>query len=106
MGNEYGIVANIVETDRFLRTGSKAWLIGGTGGEGWERFVWVGRTRGGRLVRKWVKTKRLSNFRCAWIPQHIKELAKGELYISGNQNEIKEVALAMQIFRDKLGRKK
>jgi hypothetical protein len=34
---DYGIVANVVETDRLFRKGAKAWLANGTGGEGWHK---------------------------------------------------------------------
>ena len=99
MGDEYGIVANVTETDSFLRTGSKAWLVGGTGGEGWFRFEWIGRTRSGGLAQKWVTTKRFSNFRCAWIPDHIRKMAGGSLYISGTKEKMEAIAERLNKFR-------
>lgn len=102
MQGEYGIIANIVETDRFVRTGSKSWLVGGTGGEGWYRFVWVVRTRSGQLTKKWLPTKRLGNFRAAWIPDHIREINDGYIYISGTRDEMEAVAVRMSLFAEDL----
>lgn len=90
--SEYGIVANIAETDKFARTGSKAYLVGGTGGEGRERMQWLVRTRNGSLAIKWLPTGRLSNFRPAWIPDHVQEAAGGSLYISGTKEEMQKAA--------------
>ena len=102
---QYGIIANVENPDRSLRLGSKAWLIGGTGGEGWYKFVWIGRTSGGRLIQKWVTTKRFTNFRCAWIPNHIRRLADGHLYMEGTRPEMEERAIALNGFRDHLEEK-
>lgn len=69
---EYGIVANVIEPDRVLRKGAKVWLASGTGGEGWHRFEWIGRSRSGRIIEKWAPTFRFNNFRAAWIPEHLR----------------------------------
>ena len=102
---QYGIIANVKNRDRCLRLGSKAWLIGGTGGMGWYKFVWVGRTSRGRLVKKWVTTKRFTNFRCAWIPNHIRDRAGGHLYMEGTRPEMEERAIALNEFRYRIGEK-
>lgn len=69
----YGIVCNVAETDRALRHGAKVWIVNGTGGAGWERFVVLAMSRGGRRITKWVLTTRLNNFRAAWVPPHLQD---------------------------------
>jgi hypothetical protein len=96
---EYGIVANSMEADRAFRLGAKAWLVGGTGGEGWNRFEWVAMTRGGRRVRKWAPTVRFGNFRAAWI---IPELQNEFLYMSGSREEMEELAVNLNNHADDL----
>lgn len=96
---EYGIVANVVEPDKCFRMGAKAWLAGGTGGEGWERFEWIAMTRGSRAVRKWAPTRRFGNFRCAWIPQHLRN---DIYYIIGTRPDIEAKATQMNEYADKL----
>jgi hypothetical protein len=88
---EYGIVANVAERDRSLRMGSKAWLIGGAGGEGLCRFEWWARTRGGRMVRTWKPTTRFANFRPAWIPDHLRDRF-GALYVAGTREGMQGIA--------------
>lgn len=64
----YGIVANVV-SDRILRTGAKVWLIHCNGDAS---NPWVcGLSKGGRPIRKYTKFKRLTNFRVAWVPEHL-----------------------------------
>jgi len=104
VSKEYGIVANVTGIDRFVRQGSKAWLSGGTGGEGWYKFQWICRTRGGRLIEKWMPTERLSNFRCAWIPKHIWALADGHLYMTGSKVEMEKRAADLNEFHSTLKR--
>lgn len=98
MNDEYGIVANVAGVDRFARQGSKAWLVGGTGGEGWYRFKWLCRTRSGKLAVKWIPTKRMHNFRCAWITEHLRDAAEGHIYISGTRAEMERAAFEMNKF--------
>lgn len=99
--SEYGIVANVAAVDRQLRTGSRAWLVGGTGGEGFHRFQWLARTRSGRMVTVWKPTQRFDNFRCAWIPDHIR--AKHPyIYMEGTRPAMVERAAQIQAFRDEL----
>ncbi len=69
---DYGIVANVCSVDKFVRMGSKAWIVGGTGGEGGYRYIWLTRARNGGLVTKWMPTERFNNFRCAWLPEWVK----------------------------------
>jgi len=68
---EFGICCNIAEPDSCLRLGSKAWVAMSDGGNGFERVPIVGRTRGGRLVHKWVPLRRLYNFRPAFVQPHL-----------------------------------
>jgi hypothetical protein len=92
---EYGIVANVAEVDRVFRLGSKAWLAGGTGGQGWDCFAWIGRTRSGRQIHepKWTPTHRFTNFRAAWIPPHLRSRI-GSLPWVNNRGSREEVAAA------------
>lgn len=92
---EYGIVANVSSSDSCLRMSSKAYLIGGAGGQGYERFEWFGRSRGGRLIVKWVTTKRFNNFRCAWIPEHVRKAAHGCVYLCGTREQVERLAIAL-----------
>jgi len=70
MENEFGIVANVVETDHVLRLGAKAWLVHAESGG--ERVVVSAKSRGGRCVEKHTSLTRLANFRAAWIPEHVR----------------------------------
>jgi hypothetical protein len=92
---EYGIVANVCEPDRCLRMGAKAWLAGGTGGEGWERFEWIANTRGSRMVRKWAPTWRFVSFRCAWLPEFLRNQV---WYITGSRPEMESVAMRLESY--------
>jgi hypothetical protein len=66
----FGIVAN-VESDRVLRTGAKVWIERCNGdAECPEVF---GCSKSGRLVQKYTHYKRLTNFRAAWIPEHLRD---------------------------------
>jgi len=100
MSYEYGIVANVDGPDHYLRLGSKAWVMDEAGCEGWSRFLWIGRTRGGRLVQKWAPAKRFANFRCAWIPKNIRRLAGGHLNPSGTRREMEALAIKLNYQKD------
>lgn len=65
----FGIVANVA-SDRVFRTGAKVWLLGVNGDA--ECPVAFGVSKGGRLVQKYTHFKRLTNFRGAWMPEHIR----------------------------------
>lgn len=66
----YGIVANVV-SDRILRTGAKVWLLDVNGDA--EHPEVMGLNKSGRMVTKFTNYKRLTNFRVAWIPEHLRE---------------------------------
>lgn len=60
----YVIVANVVDADSCLRKGARVvveWLPGDPA-----KAQVRGLSRGGRVVTKWIATKRLGNFRPAW----------------------------------------
>ena len=82
---EYGIVANVVEPDRVFRMGAKAWIAGGTGGEGWDRFEWIAHSRGSRIIMKWAPTVRFDKFRAAWIPEHLRDRITGMMETRGSR---------------------
>ena len=61
----YGVVANVIAADSCLRMGARVvveWVPGDP-----DKAHVRGLSRGGRRVSKWVATKRLGNFRVAWI---------------------------------------
>ena len=68
MDGEYGIVAN-VESDNAFRTGAKVrvldlqWI---------DRVRCMGVSKSGRQITKIVPLKRLTNFRVAWVPEHLR----------------------------------
>ena len=71
MPAEYGIVANVTETDRVFRKGVKAWMAYCYSGG--ERVKWIAMSRSGRVVEKVSPTSRFENFRCKWIPENLRE---------------------------------
>lgn len=71
VSNVFGIVAN-VESDRILRTGAKVWVCYCNGDA--EKPRVVGLNKGGRVTEKYIPYKRLTNFRAAWIPEHLRSL--------------------------------
>ena len=77
----YGIVANVCAPDSCFRMGAKCWLVGGTNGEGFDRFRFYGMSRGGRMIEKWCPANRLHNFRPAWIPPKIRAKYPNNLYL-------------------------
>lgn len=92
---EFGIVANIEEPDRQMRAGAKCWLSGGTGGEGWDRFEWIGLTRGHETIKKWIPTHRMANFRAAWVPPHLRGSVT---YVRGTREEMEKMAADLNNF--------
>lgn len=95
----FGIVANVGEPDSFLRLGAKCWIVGGTGGEGWHKFRFLGMTRSGRMVEKWCVVERFENFRAAFIPPPVRAKYPERLYIEGTRSEMEEIAKRMTAFR-------
>lgn len=66
----FGLVANVI-SDRVLRTGAKVWIHYCNGDAACP--VVSGLCKGGYIVRKYTHYKRLTNFRAAWIPEHVRE---------------------------------
>jgi hypothetical protein len=96
---EYGIVANVMEADRAFRLGAKAWLAGGTGGEGWDKFEWIAHSRGSRIIRKWAPSVRFGRFRAAWVPEHLRERV---WYMRGTREEMEKQAAALNVHAEQL----
>ena len=71
----YVVVGNFAELDSSIRLGSKVYVVGGRNGDGFQTRKCVVRFRHGNLRSVWVNMKKLKNFRAAWLPQHIKEIA-------------------------------
>ena len=86
MGGEYGIVCNIAGIDSYLRTGSLAWIASFNQGD-LSRHKLVAMTRGGRVVEKYVPTKRLASFRVKWIPPHLQD----RIYCRGTRDEMDDL---------------
>lgn len=103
MNGEYGIVANVLETDRVFRSGAKAWLCNGTGGEGWHRFFWHALARSGSALEKWAPTERFSTFRAAWVPEHMRDRVT---YFRGDHAEMHELAIKLNAFAKELRTRK
>ena len=95
MSGEYGIACNINDSDSCLRMGSLAWIGGFNDGD-WDRHRLVARTRGGRIVEKWVPTKRLTNFRVKWIPPHLKD----RIWCYGTREEMEAKAGCLKAYID------
>lgn len=66
----FGVVANVA-SDRVLRTGAKVWIQRCNGDA--ECPVVRGCSKSGRVVEKYTHYKRLTNFRAAWIPEHLRQ---------------------------------
>lgn len=66
----FGLVANVA-SDRVLRTGAKVWIERCNGDA--ECPVVRGCSKSGRVVEKYTHYKRLTNFRAAWIPEHLRD---------------------------------
>jgi hypothetical protein len=64
--DKFGLVANVV-SDHALRAGAKVWILGWNGDA--ENAQVRGLSKAGRTITKYIKIKRLGNFRAAWIPE-------------------------------------
>ncbi|GEM_PF-3904626 len=94
----FGIVANVLEPDQIFRLNAKSWIVTGTGGEGWERFVWTAMARGGGYATKWAPTQRFHNFRAAWIPPPLQDVLTDMMGTRGTREEMESVALELEAF--------
>lgn len=98
---EYGIVANVIETDRVLRKGAKVWLVGGDSGGGWAHLEVNGLARNGRPVTKVLPITRLDNFRAAWMPEHVRpKIGSGILIRHGFSGTREEMAATAKGFAE------
>lgn len=97
---EYGIVANVTETDKVLRKGAKVWIVGGWSGGGFERVTVRGAARNGRQIEKYAPITRFTNFRAAWMPDHLREQASilGEkVDMESRAQKLSDVAEALRV---------
>lgn len=64
---QWGIVANVCDSDSALRLGARVWIVNPF--SGWHTgFVEVrGISRGGRTIQKWISRQRLQNYRSCWL---------------------------------------
>lgn len=67
--SKFGIVANVL-SDRVLRTGAKVWIKYCNGDA--EHPLVVGCSKSGRVIEKYTDFKRLTSFRAAWVPEHLR----------------------------------
>ena len=65
----YGIVANVI-SDRVLRTGAKVWIHRCNGDA--ECPIVSGISKSGARVEKYTRYKRLTNYRAACVPKHMR----------------------------------
>ena len=70
---EWGIKVNFAEPRSAVRTGALGWVIDRNIGWGGERIRVLARSRGGRLIDTWIATKRLTNCRASWMPDHLRD---------------------------------
>ena len=66
----YGIIANVIN-DSVLRTGAKVWIHFCNGDAEYPNVS--GLSRHGRRITKYISYKKLTNFRVAWIPEHMRD---------------------------------
>ena len=66
----FGIVANVM-SDHAFRTGAKVWISYCNGDA--EHPIAHGLDKRGRFIRKHTHYKRLTNYRAAWIPEHLRD---------------------------------
>lgn len=64
----YGIKANVNGAHRYVRSGALCWVLQTNPGAGGERLFVKGLSRGGRMVRTWIRRDKLENFRTGWVP--------------------------------------
>lgn len=68
----WGIVVNWREATKYVRAGARCYVTWDNPGWGGERLqVWV-RSRGGRAIVIMRAAKKLTNYRAAWIPVHVR----------------------------------
>jgi hypothetical protein len=67
----YGLIANVI-SDRVLRTGAKVWIRYCNGDAACPSVT--GLSKSGRRAQKHTHYKRLTNFRAAWIPEHLRDV--------------------------------
>lgn len=72
-GMEWGVKANLAEPRSAMRTHALCWVMNPNPGWGGERVKVLARSRCGRLIETWIGTKRLTNLRAAWIPEHLRD---------------------------------
>lgn len=70
---EWGVKANLAEPRSAMRTRALCWVMNPNTGWGGERVKVLARSRSGRLIETWIGTKRLTNLRAAWIPEHLRD---------------------------------
>ena len=93
MSAEFGIAANVAETDKALRRGARVWIIRGWSGGGYERVVVRGLARGGLPIEKWVPITRLEKFRAAWLPEHLRQGDPAKaVSLRGDKDDMDEMA--------------
>lgn len=84
---DYGICANVFETDRVFRMGAKAWLCLWTGGN--DRCQWVAQARSGKWHHeKWAPIMRFHNFRAAYVP----DIFRGNVFERGDRSSMEHKA--------------
>jgi len=88
---DYVVIGNFAESDNGIRLGSKVYVVGGNNGDGFEKRRCVVRLRSGSLRCAWVNMKKLTNFRPAWLPDHVRSIA-GDDSAATDKDEAEEIS--------------
>ncbi len=72
MKKEFGIKANLSVSRTTASKGALCWILRLNPGGGNDRIVVLLRSRGGRWIEIWMNRRHLTNFRGAWVPEHLR----------------------------------
>lgn len=72
MVNVWGVKCNTAFPEKAMRTGALCWISDINRGWGSERVKLFARARDGRLIATWRPSKRLHNYRVAWVPEYMR----------------------------------
>ena len=93
----YAVFANYTG-DKVYRTNTKVLVTQPNIGNYGESIQILARSRGGRLVYKWVRGKYLYNVRVAWLPVHLRQFCgTSSLTKEGAEEFIRRTVLSERI---------
>lgn len=97
LSTPWGIVANVL-SDRALRTGARVWVLRCNGDA--ENPVVRGLSKHGRLITKYTKFRRLTNYRAAMLPPGLPDEAWPSLCYRTKEEAAAWAALLESRWRD------